>query len=150
LTPPIRMAPEDREIWRSPAARTARQSRLPGQGAGGPLASRRAAKQTRRLPSKTPGRPFLVQAAIGACVVDRCAAGQAPARASGLPSQRMSIGNFDRWFDESDYTKGEEPQALAEWLAAQTGTRIEGRSLEGSETFHGAPPAAGPPKRRKR
>jgi hypothetical protein len=60
----------------------------------------------------------------------------------------MSIADFDQWFDESDYTKGEEPHAFAEWLAAQTGTRIEGRSLDGSETFHADPPAE-PPKRRK-
>jgi hypothetical protein len=62
----------------------------------------------------------------------------------------MSVADFDECFEESDYTKGEEPQAFAEWLAAQTGTRITGRSLDGLETFHTDPPATDPPKRRKR
>jgi hypothetical protein len=70
-------------------------------------------------------------------------------RASGY-SRRMSAADFDSWFEESDYTKGEEPKAFAEWLAAQTGTRITGRPLDGSETFEADPPPAKQRKRKKR
>lgn len=49
--------------------------------------------------------------------------------------------DFDRFFIEGGYKRGEEPQAMADYLASLADAPVDGFAVDLSAAVHGEPPA---------